>query len=43
MEKNISGQTRRRFIKQISFASALLLTGRITSLSAEEVYGKSKS
>jgi len=39
MEKNISGQTRRRFIKQISFASALLLTGRITSLSAEEVYG----
>lgn len=39
MEKNISGQTRRRFIKQISFASALLLTGRITDLSAEEVYG----
>ena len=38
MEKNISRQSRRRFIQQISFASALLLTGRITDLSAEEVY-----
>jgi 3',5'-cyclic AMP phosphodiesterase CpdA len=39
MEKNISRQTRRRFIQQISFASALFLTGRITDLSAEEVHG----
>jgi 3',5'-cyclic AMP phosphodiesterase CpdA len=38
MEKNISRQSRRRFIQEISFASAILLTGRITDLSAEEVY-----
>ena len=39
MEKNINSQTRRKFIQQISLASALLLSGRITDLSAEEVYG----
>ena len=39
MEKNINSQARRKFIQQISLASALLLTGRITDLSAEEVYG----
>jgi len=38
MEKKINSQSRRRFIQQISLASALLLTGRITDLSAEEVY-----
>jgi hypothetical protein len=38
MEKDRNHQTRRKFIQQISLASALLLTGRITDLSAEEVY-----
>lgn len=39
MGKDINSQTRRKFIQQISLASALLLSGRITDLSAEEVYG----
>ena len=38
MEKSIKRQTRRSFIQQISIASALLLSGRITDLSAAEVY-----
>ena len=43
MEKNFKDQSRRLFIRQISLASALLLSGKITDLSAEEVYGlKSK-
>lgn len=38
MKENISNQSRRRFIHQISLASALLLSGKITDLSAEDVY-----
>ena len=34
-----SGSSRRHFIKNISFASAFLITGRITPLSANEVVG----
>ena len=43
MEKNFKDQSRRLFIRQISLASALLLSGKITDVSADEVYGlKSK-
>ncbi len=38
MDKKINDQSRRKFISQISLATALLLSGRITDLSAEEVY-----
>ena len=39
MKENLKDQTRRKFIQQISLASALLLSGKITNLSAAEVYG----
>ncbi len=39
MGKNIKSESRRKFIQQISIASALLIGGRITDLSAEEVLG----
>ncbi|MFA6945721.1 MAG: metallophosphoesterase [Pedobacter sp.] len=39
MENKNNSQSRRKFIQQVSLASALLITGRITDLSAEEVYG----
>ena len=38
-ENNNSGTSRRHFIKNISFASAFLITGRITPLSANEFVG----
>ena len=38
-ENNNSGTSRRHFIKNISFASAFLITGRITPLSANDVVG----
>ena len=38
-ENNNSGTSRRHFIKNISFASAFLITGRITPLSANDVIG----
>jgi predicted phosphodiesterase len=39
METNVKSESRRKFIQQISLASALLLGGRITDLSAQEVFG----
>lgn len=39
MQENVNNQSRRKFIHQISLASALLLSGKITDLSAEDVYG----
>lgn len=39
MEEELNNQSRRKFIQQISLASALLLSGKITDLSAEDVYG----
>jgi hypothetical protein len=38
-ENNNSGTSRRHFIKNISFASAFLITGRVTPLSANDVIG----
>jgi hypothetical protein len=38
-ENNNSGSSRRHFIKNISFASAFLITGRVTPLSANDVIG----
>lgn len=38
MENKVNSQSRRKFIQQVSLASALLLTGKITHLSGEEVY-----
>lgn len=38
-ENNNSGTSRRNFIKNISFASAFLITGRVTPLSANDVIG----
>ena len=38
-ENNNSGTSRRQFIKNISFASAFLITGRVTPLSANDVIG----
>lgn len=38
MAKKINNYSRRKFIRDISFASVLLFTGKITDLSAEEVY-----
>jgi len=38
MKEKLNNQSRRKFIHQISFASALLLSGKIADLSAEDVY-----
>lgn len=38
MEQNKIHQSRRKFIQHVSFATALLLTGKITELSAGEVF-----
>lgn len=38
MNKNLKESSRRLFIKQLSMASAMLLSGKITDLSAAEVY-----
>ncbi len=41
-EKNSSANSRRSFIRNISFATAFLATGKFSSLSAEEVYALQK-
>ena len=41
MKKNTNSESRRRFIQQVSFATAWIIGGSITDLSAEDVHNQS--